>query len=36
MDDLTVERRQAFALWLRTGRMPVMQAADGVELKFNP
>ena len=30
--------RRAFALWLRTGKVPIADAAsaDGVELKFNP
>ena len=31
-------RRRAFALWLRTGKVPIADAAsaDGVEFKFNP
>lgn len=30
------ERRRAFSIWLRTGRLPSIAAADGVEVKFNP
>ena len=30
------ERRRAFSIWLRTGRLPSVAIADGVELKFNP
>lgn len=30
------DRRRAFALWLRTGRLPSARSADGIELKFNP
>ncbi|MGR6327552.1 DNA/RNA non-specific endonuclease [Sphingomonas sp. XXL09] len=30
------ERRRAFSIWLRTGRLPSIAAVDGVELKFNP
>ncbi len=30
------ERRRAFTLWLRTGRLPSLHDADGVEVKFNP
>jgi hypothetical protein len=29
-------KRRAYAVWLRTGRWPVPQGADGTELKFNP
>ncbi len=30
------ERRYAFSIWLRTGRLPRVSVVDGVELKFNP
>lgn len=30
------QRRQAFSVLLRTGRLPSARAADGIELKFNP
>lgn len=30
------ERRRAFSIWLRTGRLPSVRSADGIELKFNP
>jgi len=30
------EGRLAFAHWLRTGRLPAVRTAGGVELKFNP
>lgn len=30
------ERRRAFSMWLRTGRLPSARNADGIELKFNP
>ena len=30
------QRRRAFSVWLRTGRLPSAQATDGIELKFNP
>ena len=30
------ERRQGFSTWLRTGRLPTVRSADGLELKFNP
>lgn len=30
------ERRRAFSIWLRTGRLSSVATADGVELKFNP
>jgi hypothetical protein len=30
------ERRQAFSMWLRTGRLPSAKNVDGIELKFNP
>lgn len=30
------ERRQAFSHWLRTGRLPRLKNADGIEIKFNP
>lgn len=30
------ERRQGFSTWLRTGRLPSVRTADGLELKFNP
>lgn len=30
------ERRRAFTIWLRTGRLPNLQDAEGVEVKFNP
>ena len=29
-------RRSAFAFWLRTGRLPSVHRADGLEVKFNP
>jgi hypothetical protein len=35
--DVSIEaKRRAYAVWLRTGRWPVPQGADGTELKFNP
>lgn len=30
------ERRRVFSIWLRTGRLPSLRNAEGVELKFNP
>ncbi|MEH3046189.1 hypothetical protein [Sphingomonas adhaesiva] len=30
------EEQSAFSWWLRTGRLPRVRDADGVELKFNP
>lgn len=30
------ERRRAFSIWLRTGRLPSLRNAEGIELKFNP
>lgn len=30
------ERRRAFTVWLRTGRVPSVPTSDGVERKFNP
>ena len=30
------ERRRAFSIWLRTGRLPSARGPDGIELKFNP
>lgn len=30
------ERRRAFSIWLRTGRLPSAREPDGIELKFNP
>ncbi|USI71737.1 DNA/RNA non-specific endonuclease [Sphingomonas morindae] len=30
------ERRRAFSIWLRTGRLPSPQGPDGIERKFNP
>lgn len=30
------ERRRAFSVWLRSGRLPSVRSADGIELKFNP
>lgn len=30
------ERRRAFSIWLRTGRLPSARETDGIELKFNP
>jgi hypothetical protein len=30
------ERCRAFSMWLRTGRLPSVRNADGIELKFNP
>lgn len=30
------ERRQAFSIWLRTGRSPSVRNADRIEFKFNP
>jgi hypothetical protein len=32
----TGEKRQAFLWWLRTGRLPTVRSAAGLELKFNP
>ena len=32
----TSEKRQAFSWWLRTGRLPTVRSAAGLELKFNP
>jgi uncharacterized membrane protein YgcG len=29
-------RRRAFSIWLRTGRLPPVRSASGVEFKFNP
>lgn len=36
MDSSASAQRQAFAHWLRTGRLPRPRAAGGRELKFNP
>ena len=36
IDIIESERRRAFSVWLRTGRLPVAHGADGRELKFNP
>ncbi|OYY73072.1 hypothetical protein [Sphingomonas sp. 28-63-12] len=30
------ERRRAFSVWLRTGRLPNLRDTDGVAVKFNP
>ena len=30
------DRQRAFGVWLRTGRLPPIRSADGLELKFNP
>ena len=30
------QRRRAFSIWLRTGRLPRVAFTDGIELKFNP
>lgn len=30
------ERRRAFSVWLRTGKLPCVVVADDVEVKFNP
>lgn len=30
------QRRRAFSIWLRTGRLPSGRSADAVEFKFNP
>lgn len=30
------DRQRAFGVWLRTGRLPAILSADGLELKFNP
>ncbi|WP_267396935.1 MULTISPECIES: hypothetical protein [unclassified Sphingomonas] len=30
------DRRRLFAAWLRTGKLPPVRGADGLELKFNP
>ena len=30
------ERRRAFSIWLRTGRLLSLRNAEGIELKFNP
>lgn len=30
------ERRRAFSVWLRTGRLTSVRNAEGIELKFNP
>lgn len=30
------EKRRVFAWWLRTGRLPTVRTAAGLELKFNP
>lgn len=35
MDITAGERRRAFAIWIRTGRLPMVDD-DGVERKFNP
>ncbi|MDP1027677.1 DNA/RNA non-specific endonuclease [Sphingomonas sp. KR1UV-12] len=32
----TDDRRRAFGVWLRTGRLPAIRGEDGLELKFNP
>lgn len=29
-------RRRAFSIWVRTGRLPPVRSASGVEFKFNP
>lgn len=36
MDAATSERRQAFSVWLRTGRLRAGRSIGGLELKFNP
>lgn len=36
MDVSSEAKRRAYVGWLRTGRWPVPQGADGTELKFNP
>ena len=36
MDISADERRRAFSVWLRTGRLPEGVNAKGVEFKFNP
>jgi len=36
IDTIESERRRAFSVWLRTGRLPVARRADGIEVKFNP
>jgi hypothetical protein len=30
------ERRRAFSVWLRSGRLPSVRSTDGIEFKFNP
>ncbi|WP_240886415.1 hypothetical protein [Sphingomonas sp. SFZ2018-12] len=30
------DRRRAFSIWLRTGRLPQISTTDGIERKFNP
>jgi hypothetical protein len=30
------ERRRAHSVWLRSGRLPSVRSADGIEFKFNP
>jgi hypothetical protein len=30
------DQRHAFRVWLRTGKLPPVRSADGLELKFNP
>lgn len=34
--NLNHKQQSAFSLWLRTGRLPPVATASGVELKFNP
>lgn len=36
MIDVSDEKRYAFTVWLRTGRLPPAHRADGLEFKFNP
>lgn len=36
MEISAAERRRAFVWWLRTGRVPSVRDADGIEFKFNP
>lgn len=30
------EKRRVFAIWLRSGRLPTVRSAEGLECKFNP
>jgi hypothetical protein len=30
------DRRRAFSVWLRTGRLPTARGPGGIEIKFNP